>query len=129
MNAAKLRVAARFFCAFLLLICALCAHGEALPPPDGGARVEFAQMPPCNLPEKVATGFSEAMLRLVGARYTPVLYVGRQALEDAELHLIICRQVISALGAPEHLVLLTLERKEDGTFAGAWAVAGIERIV
>ena len=124
MNAARAKGASRVFCAFLLLMCFPCARAL-----DGDARLEFARMPPCNLPEKVATGFSEVMLKLVGARYTPVLYVGRQALEDAELHLIVCRQVISALGAPEHLVLLTLERKEDGTLAGAWAIASIERIV
>lgn len=35
---------------------------------------KLLELQPCNLPERVATGFSQVMGSMIGATYTPVLY-------------------------------------------------------
>ncbi|KPU43503.1 hypothetical protein OXPF_29440 [Oxobacter pfennigii] len=52
----------------------------------------LADFTACNLPEKVATGFGEAMSKLVGARYTPLLYAASQIVNGTN-HMIICEAV------------------------------------
>ena len=41
---------------------------------------EIAKMKKSSLPEKVASGFSEATKNLKGAEYRPVLYCGKQVV-------------------------------------------------
>ena len=90
---------------------------------------ELAEMQACNLPEKVASGFSEATQGMIGAKYTPVLYVGSQVVHGMN-HMIICRQALAVQGAAERLVKLVLNQNaDDGSSVGKWSVVSIEQIV
>lgn len=55
---------------------------------------EIAKMKKSSLPEKVASGFSEATKNLKGAKYRPVLYCGKQIVAGTN-HMIICKQTLS----------------------------------
>ena len=48
---------------------------------------EIAKMKKSSLPEKVASGFSEATKNLKGAKYRPVLYCGKQIRHEPHDHL------------------------------------------
>ena len=90
---------------------------------------ELAEMPACNLPEKVASGFSEVTHAMVGARYVPVLYVGTQVVHGIN-HMIICEQILAVPGATKHLVKMVLNQNvDDGSLVGKWSVVSIEQIV
>lgn len=90
---------------------------------------ELANMQACGLPEKVASGFSEVTLAMVGARYIPVLYVGSQVVHGMN-HMIICKQTLAVQGATEHLVKMVLNQNcDDGSLVGKWSVVTIEKIV
>jgi ligand-binding sensor protein len=58
---------------------------------------EYADMKPCDLPEKVATAFSQAMKEMVSVEYIPVLYVGKQVVNGMN-YCILCQ---TALITPE----------------------------
>lgn len=89
----------------------------------------LAPMEGCKLPEQAATGFAQATNGMVGAKYTPVLYVGTQVVHGVN-HMIICKQTLSAKGAPEYLVKMVLNQNCDGgDLVGKWSVVTIERIV
>lgn len=49
----------------------------------------LASFTPCELPEKIATGFEQAMQGITGARYTPLLYAASQIVAGTN-HMIIC---------------------------------------
>ena len=49
----------------------------------------LASFTPCELPEKIASGFDQAMRGIVGARYTPLLYTASQIVAGTN-HMIIC---------------------------------------
>lgn len=49
----------------------------------------LAKFTPCELPEKIATGFIQATSGIVGARYTPLLYAASQIVAGTN-HMIIC---------------------------------------
>lgn len=85
---------------------------------------ELVDMKACNLPEDVATGFSDVTQGLVGAKYTPVLYVGKQIVQGVN-HMIICEQTLATGGAPKHLVRMVL----NSAIGGAWSIVSIEQIV
>ena len=90
---------------------------------------ELADMQPCPLPEEVATGFKEVTQNMVGAKYVPVLYVGKQVVHGVN-HMLICKQTLAAQGAPEHLVKMVLNQApEEGSLVGKWSVVSIEQIV
>ena len=90
---------------------------------------ELVEMQSCSLPEKVATGFSEATLAMVGVRYVPVLYVGTQVVHGMN-HMIICKQILAVQGATEHLVKMVLNQNtDDDSLVGKWSVVTIEQIV
>ena len=90
---------------------------------------KLAPMEGCNLPQQVATGFSEVTQTLVGATYEPVLYVGTQVVHGTN-HMLICKQILAAKDAPEHLVEMVLNQNcDDGSIVGQWAVVHIEQIV
>lgn len=85
-------------------------------------------MKPCNLPEKVATGFAE-VTQTVGAKYVPVLYVGTQTVHGVN-HMVICKQTLSTEGAEEHLVKMVLNQNlDDGSLVGKWSLISIKQIV
>lgn len=89
----------------------------------------LAPMEGCNLPQKVATGFSQVTEAMVGAKYVPVLYVGTQVVHGVN-HMLICKQTLAALNAPEHLVKMVLNQNcDDGDIVGKWSIVAIEEIV
>lgn len=90
---------------------------------------ELAPMEVCSLPEQVATGFSQITEALLGAKYVPVLYVGKQIVHGTN-HMLICKQTIVTLGAPEHLVTMVLNQNcDDGSIVGKWSLVSIEPII
>lgn len=80
---------------------------------SGGWKI--ADMEACKLPQKVATGFSEAFANLVGAAYTPVLYCGSQVVAGTN-HAIICKQILATNPPMEHIVKVVLYENLDGKF-------------
>ncbi len=50
--------------------------------------------PVCNLPEKVATVFSQVTKDLVGAKYEPLMYLSTQVVSGTN-HMILCRETMS----------------------------------
>ncbi len=89
----------------------------------------LAPMEACNLPQKVASGFVQVTGGMVGAKYVPVFYVGRQVVHGVN-HMLICKQTLATLGASEHLVKMVLNQNcDDGDIVGNWSVVTIERIV
>ncbi len=83
----------------------------------------LAAMKPVNLPERVATAFSEVTNSLLGAKYVPVLYCGEQLVHGTN-YMIICKQTIVTLGAPEHLVTMVINCSEQGN-----SIVKIEQII
>lgn len=76
-----------------------------------------------NLPERIATAFSEVTQSLIGAKYIPVLYCGEQLVHGTN-YMIICKQTITAMGASEHLVTMVINCSEQGN-----SIVKIEQIV
>ena len=70
---------------------------------------EIAKMKKSSLPEKVASGFSEATKNLKGAKYRPVLYCGKQIVAGTN-HMIICKQTLSDREGTEHVVAMMLHQ-------------------
>ena len=90
---------------------------------------ELANMQACNLPEKVASGFGEVTQSMVGAKYLPVLYVGKQVVHGVN-HMLICKQTLAAQGVPEHLVKMVLNQVPDeSSLVGKWSLVSVEQIV
>lgn len=84
---------------------------------------KLLELQPCNLPERVATGFSQVMGSMIGATYTPVLYVAKQIV-SGENHMILCKQSLSTAEPEEHLTKIVLyDNMTD------WSLISIEQIV
>ena len=87
---------------------------------------EIAKMKKSSLPEKVASGFSEATKNLKGAKYRPVLYCGKQIVAGTN-HMIICKQTLSDREGTEHVVAILLHVQEfnhlRGNVTGAFRLA------
>lgn len=86
---------------------------------------KLAEMQPCNLPQEVATGYNQVVQSLVGADYTPVLYVGQQVVAGMN-YMIICKQKIVVPDPPEHLVEVIIN---SAPTTGAWSLVRINQIV
>ena len=86
---------------------------------------ELADMQPCALPEKVATGFSKVVTPMLGADYTPVLYVGQQIVAGSN-HMILCKQKPVVLEPQEHLVEVILH---SAPTTGDWSLVSVTQIV
>ncbi len=50
--------------------------------------------PACNLPEEVASVFSQVTKDLVGAKYEPLMYLSTQVVSGIN-HMILCRETLS----------------------------------
>ena len=88
----------------------------------------LAPMKACNLPQQVATGFSDVTKTLVGANYVPILYVGTQVVHGVN-HMLICKQTLAAAGAPEHLVKMVLNQiPGESPITGTWSLVAIEQL-
>ncbi len=85
----------------------------------------LAPMQACDLPQNVATGFTQVFGNLEGADYTPVLYCGTQVVNGTN-HMIICRQNLVTLEKEEHLVKVVLNEAPNG---GKWTMVLTEQII
>lgn len=80
-----------------------------------------------NLPEKVATGFSEVFSKVLGADYTPVLYCGTQVVCGIN-HMIICKMKVCHPDAAEELVKVVLNEIMEDEIKSKWSIVSIEKI-
>ena len=65
------------------------------------------------LPQKVATYFDAVMGKLLGATYTPVVYLGSQAVHGTN-HALLCEQTVITGTDHKNAVLVVLNEKEEG---------------
>ncbi len=86
---------------------------------------KLAPMDPCDLPQNVATGFTQLLGELEGANYTPVLYCGTQVVNGVN-HMIICRQTLVTPTTDEHLVKVIINESPN---AGKWTLVLIDQII
>lgn len=84
---------------------------------------ELPPMQPANLPQEAATAFSEVISSMVGAKYMPVLYCGKQIVHGTN-YMIICKQTLAVQGAAEHVVKMIINCSEQGN-----SIVEIETIV
>ncbi len=91
---------------------------------------EIEKMEPCPLPEKLATGFVQAMEGFVGATYVPVLYCGKQIVSGTN-YLLICKGQLTTKEVQETVVAMTLHETlpEKGHLLGTFSISNIERII
>lgn len=91
---------------------------------------KIANLEACPLPEKLATGFSSAVLQLLGADYVPVLYCGSQLVSGTN-YMLICKQTLATAEKQEHLVKMVLHEKlpASGEIVGEFMILSIETIV
>lgn len=85
---------------------------------------EILPMKPIDLPQKLATAFSEAVGGIIGASYTPVLYPAKQ-LVSGENHMILCLQELVTNPPIKHLVKMILYVD----LSGKGSIRSIEAIV
>lgn len=88
---------------------------------------DFSTLKACNLPEKVATGFSEVFSHLYGADYTPVLYCGSQLVHGIN-HMIICKMKICYPDAIEKLAKVVINEVPKTELESQWSIVTIENI-
>lgn len=61
----------------------------------------------CKLPENLATGLAQVTKEIIGAKYTPVLYCGKQLVNGTN-YMLICKQTICNAEGTEQLVKMVL---------------------
>lgn len=66
-------------------------------------------METCNLPDDVATLFTEATESLIGAEYSPVLYPGKQLVSGFN-YMFICKQTLMTAQAETHVVKMVIHK-------------------
>lgn len=88
---------------------------------------KLADIEACNLPQNLATGFSELFGNMLGARYTPVLYCGNQLVNGTN-YMLICKQTLAVQNDEEHLVKVVLHQAIGDGINGAWTIVSIERV-
>lgn len=87
----------------------------------------FDVLKPCNLPEKVASGFSQVFGKLKGVDYIPVLYCGTQVVHGVN-HMIICKSRIVYPDAVTRLVKVILNEIPEDEINSSWSIVSIEEI-
>ncbi len=87
----------------------------------------FSTLKACNLPEKVATGFSEVFSHLCGAEYTPVLYCGTQLVHGIN-HMIICKMKVCHPDATEKLAKVIINEVPKTELESLWSIVTIQDI-
>lgn len=88
---------------------------------------KLADINPCNLPEKVATGFSSTLVNLDGAYYIPVLYCGEQLVHGTN-HMLICKQTLATAQSEEHLTKVILNQPLPTDADQTWKLISIDAI-
>ena len=77
----------------------------------GGWNID--EMKGVNLPQKVASAFTEVTSGLTGAEYEPVLYVGEQIVNGVN-YCIICVQTLVTPSSPKRLVKMVINVNIEG---------------
>lgn len=82
----------------------------------------------CELPPGVAEVFAEVFTDvtkpLIGAKYLPVLYVGKQIVSGCN-YMFVCKQVLSTAHADTHVVKIVIHKPA----AGKAKIISIEQLV
>ncbi|EBX7333442.1 hypothetical protein DS513_18155 [Salmonella enterica subsp. enterica serovar Sandiego] len=81
-------------------------------------------METCNLPDDVATLFTEATESLIGAEYSPVLYPGKQLVSGCN-YMFICKQTLMTVQAETHIVKMVIHKPEN---SGQSTVISVESL-
>ena len=84
---------------------------------------DISSLKPCTLPQKAASAFANVMGGLVGAEYSPVLYVGSQMVNGIN-HCIIAIQTLTVPNPEKRLVKLVINEATDNT-ASLVSISGI----
>ena len=87
----------------------------------GGWNID--EMKSCNLPQKAASAFANVCGGLVGAEYTPVLYVGSQVVHGTN-HCIIAVQTVLTANPEKRLVKMVINEAADNS-ASLVSITGI----
>lgn len=92
---------------------------------------QFEKLEACNLPQRVATGFGEALGRLTGAEYVPLLYVAHQQVSGTN-HMLICK-VSPVVEHPEAKIAAvylheTLPSTDRGQIVGDFRLVSVKPI-
>lgn len=78
----------------------------------------------CELLPGVAEVFTDVTKPLIGAKYLPVLYVGKQIVSGCN-YMFICKQVLSTAHADTHVVKMVIYKPA----AGKAEIVSIEQLV
>lgn len=81
-------------------------------------------MKPCELPEDAVTAFTDATKSFVGAKYLPVLYVGKQVISGCN-YMFVCKQVLSTEHKDTHVVKMVVYKP----VAGKAEILSIEKLI
>lgn len=73
----------------------------------------FADLKEVNLPQKVATAFTEVMMGFTGASYTPILYVGSQVVNGIN-YMIICKGTLVTKEPVTKIVKMVINVSSSG---------------
>lgn len=84
-------------------------------------------IPACNLPQKVASGFTETTKDLLGANYKPLVYCATQVVNGTN-HMIICEQTLLTNPPKKAIIAMKLHQSlpADGE---KFSILSIENIV
>ncbi len=80
-----------------------------------GAWEILEDIPTCNLPQEVATGFQQVTENLLGGTYDPLLYCAKQIVAGVN-HMIICKQTLTTYPAKVDLVKFVIHQSLQGEF-------------
>lgn len=89
---------------------------------------KLENMEPCNLPERVATGFTDLFNSLTGASYMPVLYCAEQLVNGTN-HMLICKQTLSTAQPIEHLTKVIIHEPLPKNPSDEWSIKSIEALI
>ncbi|GAA6322947.1 hypothetical protein [Fusobacterium ulcerans] len=76
---------------------------------------KMVDMKPCELPQRIATGFTEAFKVMEEVESIPILYCATQVGLGTN-HLIICKQVLKRRDSIGHIVKAVLYENLEGKF-------------
>ena len=91
----------------------------------GGWEIEISVN---ELPQKVATGFTDVFENITGARYTPLSYVGKQLVNGIN-YAIIAEQTIVSVETIKNLVLVILNERPKDEIESEFTIVSIIPIV
>jgi hypothetical protein len=80
------------------------------------------------VPQSVATSFSELLSPLHGATYEPVAYVGNQLVNGMN-HMVLAKQTMVVQRPEEHLVMVVVNESAPGKPDNEFAMVSIDRLV